>query len=161
MRFRTADGEAALYKGETEAKEGKRELGEIEMAIHNIYHRCVKVKGPPPDGLELYLEAIKQRVVDLQSIVHDIRQRRKEQAQLASMMAAEEAAAAAKGGVAPKPAGGGAASAGAGMSSPGATGRSVAPSRGPAADGTHGSQSFGQSGSGLSGPPSKREGTLA
>ena len=83
-RFKTADGDAALYKVETEAKEGKRELGEIEMAIHNIHNRCVRVRGPNQheglDGAELQaqlLEAIKQRVVDLQSIVHEIRTARR------------------------------------------------------------------------------------
>lgn len=83
-RYKTADGDAALYKVETEAKEGKRELGEIEMAIHNIHNRCVRVRGPNQheglDGAELQaqlLEAIKQRVVDLQSIVHEIRTARR------------------------------------------------------------------------------------
>jgi len=70
LRYTTADHEASLSKGEVEAKEGTRQLGEIKMAIHNIHHRCVRVRGPGvPEALEAFLDAIKQRVVDLQQIV--------------------------------------------------------------------------------------------
>jgi len=74
LRYSTTDYEAALSKGEVEAKQGTRQLGEIKMAIHNIHNRCVRTRmGPSPEALEAFLEAIKQRVVDLQAIVtgHD------------------------------------------------------------------------------------------
>jgi len=69
LRYTTTDREAALSKGEVEAKEGTRQLGEIKMAINNIYNRCVRVRGPTPEAHEAILDAIKQRCVDLQSIV--------------------------------------------------------------------------------------------
>ena len=69
LRYTTTDREAALSKGEVEAKEGTRQLGEIKMAIHNIHNRCVRVRGQSPEALEAFLDAIKQRVVDLQAIV--------------------------------------------------------------------------------------------
>lgn len=68
-RFTSTDLEAALYKNEIEAKEGTRSLGETKMAIQNIYSRCVRVRNKEVDTLEEYLDAIKQRVTDLQSIV--------------------------------------------------------------------------------------------
>ena len=169
-RFKTADGDAALYKVETEAKEGKRELGEIEMAIHNIHNRCVRVRGQSQhEGLDraelqaALLEAIKQRVVDLQAIVREIQSARR----LAAMQMGDSAqATAVSGGKPGAPQGGG----GSG-SAPGASGAATSPGASSpggatsgeksaafkkAPDGTHGS-SFGRdagaSGSqGLSGP---------
>jgi hypothetical protein len=169
-RFKTADGDAALYKVETEAKEGKRELGEIEMAIHNIHNRCVRVRGQSQhEGLDraelqaALLEAIKQRVVDLQAIVREIQTARR----LAAMQMGDSAqATAVSGGKPGAPQGGG----GSG-SAPGASGAATSPGASSpggatsgeksaafkkAPDGTHGS-SFGRdagaSGSqGLSGP---------
>ena len=70
LRLTTTDNEASLSKGDNEAKENTRQLGEIKMTINNIYNRCVRVRGPNgPEELEGFLDAIKQRVVDLQEIV--------------------------------------------------------------------------------------------
>lgn len=68
LRYSTTDTEAALSKTDEGAKEGKRELGEIEMAIHNIHARC-RTRGPLPEALETYLEDIKTKMVDKQAIV--------------------------------------------------------------------------------------------
>ena len=175
-RFRTADGEAALYKGETEAKEGKRELGEIEMAIHNIHNRCVRVRGPPPEGLNgaelqaVLLDAIKQRVVDLLAIVLEIRAARRQAASEALQAANEAAAKGASSSGKPSSGGQGSGQPAGTAISPGSTAGSPNPGGGndqkPSTQRSKGgdaSQSFGQSagGSGLSGPVSKVSGQIA
>ena len=68
QRIECADLEAALHRNDAEAKEGTRQLGEIKMAIQNIYARC-RVRGPLPENENLLLEAIQQRITDLQAIV--------------------------------------------------------------------------------------------
>ena len=68
-RLELQDTEADLYRHESAAKEGSRQLGEIQMAIHNIYLRC-RVRGRQEEtGEAAVLEAIKSRVTDLQAIV--------------------------------------------------------------------------------------------
>jgi len=71
MRVEAQDSENDLRKKESDNKEGCRQLGEISMAIHNIYLRChVRGVGPEAceDRLPLYLDVIQQRVCDLQAI---------------------------------------------------------------------------------------------
>jgi hypothetical protein len=46
-RLEIQDQEAGLYRREADNKEGVRQLGEINMAIQNIYSRC-RVRGPAP-----------------------------------------------------------------------------------------------------------------
>lgn len=167
MRYESQDKESALYRHESEAKEGTRQLGEIKMAIQNIYLRCVKVRGPSPESMPLFLEAIQQRIVDLQAIVtgHDRPLARHElQAYLRDIErsnllldAVDPAGGAARGaagkvGDASGPHGTHSRSIGGGNTSPGSTqlpraSASLRANGSVAADGTHGSRSQSMSGS--------------
>jgi hypothetical protein len=164
LRYKTSDGEAALYRGENEAKEGTRQLGEIKMAIHNIHNRCLRVRAAnAPEDLGQFLEAIKQRVVDLQAIVtgHEGPLQRQELMTLIrnrNPAPPEEALGSSKPGAkqADSSFSGAKAAVGGSNVSPGSMGDSRAPrssfrQSGAAADGTHGSQSM--SASGMSGGP--------
>jgi len=73
LRFEMLDRESALSGQFQSSKEGTRQLGEIKMAIENIYGRCVKVRrsGQHQDH-QTFLDAIMERVVDLQSIVKEV-----------------------------------------------------------------------------------------
>ena len=76
LRLKSTAMDGKLAKGDVEAKAGTRLLGEVKMAIHNIHGRCKegrRVKKEEGEDLGTFLDAIKQRVVDLQSIVtgHD------------------------------------------------------------------------------------------
>ena len=61
-----------LFRHETESKDRTRQLGEIKMAIQNIYIRTRR-RGPMPESNKQFLEAIQERIIDYQSIVtgHD------------------------------------------------------------------------------------------
>ena len=149
-----------LFRHETESKDRTRQLGEIKMAIQNIYLRCVKVRGPSPESMALFLEAIQQRIVDLQAIVtgHDRPLARHElqaflrHAELSALSIADDPAGGAARGGAAKPGdasahtqhsksmGGGNTSPGSGTQIPRVSASLRAGSM--AADGTHGSQSM-------------------
>jgi len=78
LRYKIQDAEADLYGRYDASKEGTRSIGEIKMAIENIYARCQKGRSPGPGeprdmtgflAKELQaLEFIQQKVTDLQSI---------------------------------------------------------------------------------------------
>ena len=71
LRLELQDHEAEMIRHDEDAKDDKRQLGEINMAIHNIYGRC-RSKGPPPEAEraeDALLEVIQQRVTDLGDIV--------------------------------------------------------------------------------------------
>lgn len=98
-RFMCTDNEAALHKSEIDAKESVRALGEIKMAIQNIYGRCVRKQRsarPSPEALDAFLDAIKDRVTDLQAIVtaHEGPCSRQELEQIMRMRSGQAAAAA-------------------------------------------------------------------
>lgn len=61
-----------LYRQETDSKNRTRQLGEIKMAIQNIYSRT-RQRGPYPDSNKQFLDSIQQRIIDYQAIVsmHD------------------------------------------------------------------------------------------
>jgi len=71
LRLEAQDNESDLHRKENDVKDCLRQLGEISMAIQNIYLRC-HVRGPPvpesDERLALYLSAVQQRVNDLQAI---------------------------------------------------------------------------------------------
>jgi len=73
LRFEMQGKEAELSGHFQSSKESTRQLGEVKMAIENIYGRCVKMRRPGQAGEEdphlAFLDAIMERVVDLQSIV--------------------------------------------------------------------------------------------
>jgi len=90
LRLNFQDNEAEKARMDDDAMERTQELGEVKMAIHNIFLRC-RVRGTQPDANDdaALLEAIRQRVTDLQAIdaEYKVAQKRK---------AAEHAAAAAQ-----------------------------------------------------------------
>eukprot|EP00966_Prymnesium_polylepis_P039197 909911-Prymnesium_polylepis.2 len=69
---RRAIGWQTLFRHETESKDRTRQLGEIKMAIQNIYIRT-RQRGPYPESNKQFLDAIQQRIIDYQAIVtgHD------------------------------------------------------------------------------------------
>jgi len=151
-RLKIQDWEETLSGRYNASKEGTRQLGEIKMAIENIYGRCsqrrVRAAGEQRD-LQSFLEFIRLKITDLQSITSGYR--------------APTADAKPSGDPAARRSDGAKASVtNAGGASPGADKGSLRASavRG-AADGTHGSQSMSGSAAGLSttsvggGPTSK------
>jgi len=78
LRLTAQDREEALAGEFQSTKEGTRSLGEVKMAVENIYGRCFvgkKVKKQSGNDLDhhAFLEAIKERVTDLQAIVLEVR----------------------------------------------------------------------------------------
>jgi len=72
LRLDSQDKESTLFRHETESKDRTRQLGEIKMAIQNIYIRT-RQRGPYPESNKQFLDAIQQRIIDYQAIVtgHD------------------------------------------------------------------------------------------
>lgn len=73
MRFEIQGRDASLSAQFNKTKESTRGLGEVKMAIENIYGRCAKARRPGQlhDHMS-YLEAICERVCDLQCIVKEV-----------------------------------------------------------------------------------------
>ncbi|KAL3911044.1 MAG: hypothetical protein SGPRY_008843, partial [Prymnesium sp.] len=72
LRLGSQDKEATLFRHEAESKDRTRQLGEIKMAIQNIYIRT-RQRGAYPESNKQFLDAIQQRIIDYQAIVtgHD------------------------------------------------------------------------------------------
>ncbi len=142
LRFEMQGRESALAGQFHTSKEGTRQLGEIKMAIENIYGRCAKVRRPgQPQDHMAFLEAICERVCDLQSIVKEVGRER------ASPTKGGEGAA----GAADDPAASKTSKpADAGAAGPSQSGTTSNKPRGSQRDGTHGSQSLSGSAAGAS-----------